>query len=654
MFNRREEAMKTLSGQPLGCRTARALLLGLVLLFPSGQASTQAPPRPKEAEDPFNRINATVLENGKVVEFSSSDLPAAAVSQRAAEAEISLNTGKPDAIGEPTREKIHPLLRNMISARAAAGEKEPVIITFRENIRIPRFPQPEVNEPRTSEANRAARDRASEITREIMARRAPTYNRLTAELRDRHQAEVLQTFWLTNAMLVRMPLNAVARLAQSDDVLFIEPEQTLDAPPQDTNPNNDVDDGRARMNSDPYFFCCGRDGWIGLLDTGVRFTHTLFTLPSHIEFREDCTSGTCGSTPDPADDCWNHGTSTAAIITGNGNLGNAYRGVTAITLDSFKVYPTFKVNPAATLCGGLNQAAALAAFQSAVQVGDRVIVAQMQGIGNDQSSISLAGDAAFDAGAVVIAANGNNGPSFSTVNTPANAHKVIGVGDYDAETLALITTQSRGPAPDGRTKPDILAPTRTETASNGSDTALRVFWDTSGATPYAAGAAALVHNLLRCAPAVASGTPCDSSFSIDPGQVYAYLILSGQQPYPFDNITGAGQLILPAAGQTWWGKVSVGDQATVDIPLSVSGTSPNTLDAALWWPETATQAHNDIDLDLVDPGGAIQDISMSIDSVFERARVAGPVAAGTWKLRLRGYSVPAGPQTVYWAAYVRR
>jgi hypothetical protein len=468
-----------------------------------------------------------------------------------------------------------------------------------------------------------------------MARRAPTYNRLTAELRDRHQAEVLQTFWLTNAMLVRMPLNAVARLAQSDDVLFIEPERTLDVPPQDTNNNNDVDDGRARMSSDPYFPCCGTGGWIGLLDTGIRATHTLLTNPSHIAFREDCTSGTCGGTPNPADDCWNHGTSTAAIITGNGNLGNAYRGVTAATLDSFKVYPA--------ACGGLNTTAVLAAFQRAVQVLDRVIVAEMQGSGNDQSSISLAGDAAFDAGAVVIAANGNNGPNAGTVNTPANAHKVIGVGNYDVQTLAQILSQSRGAAPDGRIKPDIQAPTNTETASSASDTALRVFTGTSGATPYAAGAAWLVRTFLR-------GT----SFSIDPGQVYSFLILSGQQPYPFDNTTGAGRLILPTNGQAWWGKVSVGNQATVDIQLSISGASSNTLDAALWWPETATQAHNDIDVRLVDPGGTIQDASVSFSSVFERARVAGPVAAGTWKLRLRGFSVPAGPQTVYWAAHVRR
>lgn len=62
--------------------------------------------------------------------------------------------------------------------------------------------------------------------------------------------------------------------------------------------------------------------------------------------------------------------------------------------------------------------------------------------------------------------------------------------------------------------------------------------------------------------------------------------------------------------------------------------------------------HNDIDLYLIDPSGAVRASSVSIPSVFERARVSGRVAAGTWQLRIRGYNVN-GTQTVYWAAHVR-
>jgi len=278
-----------------------------------------------------------------------------------------------------------------------------------------------------------------------------------------------------------------------------------------------------------------------------------------------------------------------------------------------------------------------------------VIVAEMQGGGDDLSAISAAADAAFDAGAVTIAANGNNGPNASTVNTPANAHRVIGVGNFDVQTQNQVASQSRGPAPDGRFKPDIQAPTNTETASSASDTAFQSFGGTSGATPYAAGAAALLRNWLR-------GT----AGTIDPGQVYAQLILSGQQPYPFNNTSGAGPLRLPTNGWAWWGKVSVADGQTIDIPLPISGGNANTLDGALWWPEYAFrlpfigrfEIHNDVDLHLVDPGGVVRASSVSIPSVFERARVGGAVANGTWKLRIRGYRV-SGTQTVYWAAHVR-
>lgn len=386
----------------------------------------------------------------------------------------------------------------------------------------------------------------------------------------------------------------------------------------------------------------------------MRFTHTQFNSPSNIAFRYDCINGGANcNTPGPAfnpnDDCWNHGTSSAGIITANANQGNAFRGVTGITLDSLKVYPT-SFNAATGACNGfLSTTASIRGFERAVEILDRVIVAEMRGSGNYLSSISVAADNAFDAGAVIIAANGNNGPGAATVNSPANAHRVLGVGNFDVQTLSQINGQSRGPTPDNRFKPDIQAPTNTRTASATNDTALRNFGGTSGATPYAAGAAALLRNWLR-------GT----SSTIDPGQVYAQMILSGQTAYPFNNTSGAGPIQLPTNGRAWWGKVTVSNGQTIEISLPISGASANTLDGALWWPEGALsigpftfESHNDIDLSLIDPSGSTRDSSLSIPSVFERARVSGTLVNGTWKLRIRGYSVASGPQTVYWAAHVR-
>jgi serine protease AprX len=51
------------------------------------------------------------------------------------------------------------------------------------------------------------------------------------------------------------------------------------------------------------------------------------------------------------------------------------------------------------------------------------------------------------------------------------------------------------------------------------------------------------------------------------------MILAGQQPYPFNNTSGAGPLQLPTDGWAWWGKVSVSNGMTIDIPLNISAAS---------------------------------------------------------------------------------
>jgi serine protease AprX len=591
--------------------------------------------RSRESEDPFNQIHAALIEKARVAKYSATELPREAVTQ----VEIAKKAAT-DAVEPRESERIHPLLRQWIAERP--GDSEPLVITLRDDARMPRFPEPAITEQRDSSTNRKLQARAVEIVGEAKARHAERHKQFAEELGKQAQewkggVQLIESFWLVNALLVKAPLAVVPWLLKREDVLYVEPQHSGERPPA-----NDIAAGRGDIVSDPYFNLGQTGGWIGLLDTGARFSHTLFNSPSHIAFRRDCVNGgadcNTGTSLNPNDDCWNHGTSTTAIITGNNNLGNGSRGVTGITLDSFKVYPSPTAPGGA--CIGLDQGAVLRGFQAAVAVLDRVIVAEMQAGGDQNSAISTAANAAFDAGVVVIAANGNNGPGASTVNAPANARRVIGVGNFDVATLAQVASQSRGPTADGRFKPDIQAPTNSVSASNASDTATQTFGGTSGATPYGAGAAALLRNWLR-------GT----SFSIDPGQVYAQMILSGQQPYPFNNTTGAGPLKLPTDGWAWWGKVTIGSGQTINIPLGINGPSTNTFDGALWWPE-GTSGHNDVDLYLVDPSGNVRASSISSASVYERARVAGSVANGTWTLRIVAYNV-SGTQTVYFAAHVR-
>jgi hypothetical protein len=529
---------------------------------------------------------------------------------------------QPNALTRPG--KVEPRLVRQAEEAGATDKRVRVLITFEEDQQVPRMPEPLIGEPRNSSANVAAKSRADAQVASLRSRRADGYRRIRADLA-RHGANVVEEFWLIKGVTAELPLKALDALANRADVRHIELEDTGIAPPADADTANDVDDARAVMRTDPYFGLNQTAGWIGLLDTGVRATHTLFNTPSNLAFREDLTNPT---SPNPDDDCWNHGTSSAAIISGNSNLGFAFRGVSGIAVDSFKVYPSG--------CGGLNGTAAVNGFQRAVNVLDRVIVAEMQAGGNETSAISVAADAAFDAGAVVIAANGNNGSAASTVNVPAVAQKVLGIGAIDVKSLTTPAYQSRGPAGDGRFKPDIQAPTNVETASSATSTATQVFTGTSAATPHAAGAAALIRNFLR------GGTG-----DVEPGAVYAHMIMSGTIAYPFTNTSGAGRVKLPVGGSFWRGSSSVGNAQTIDIPIGLPATN-DVLNAAIWWPE-APASHNDIDLSLVDPSGVVRASSPSSAGVYERVSVNGPIAGGTWKLRLRGYNVPSGPQPVYWA-----
>ena len=595
----------------------------------------------REVEDDFDQVFLEEWESGKPVRTTVDR-----VGKRYKEAPT---RKKADVDAEPRPlSRIHPLVEKWLNNKEG-DEVVEVIVSVAEYVKIPRFPEPDIRKPREAEINKKALQRSQEIMREITQKREEHNQKIRKTITE-VGGKTIDEYWLVPAIRVALPLKSIERLLEFNEILYIEPVQTQDFPPANGNSDDDVNDARALIQSDPYFNQGLTGGWIGLLDTGVHRSHELLSSPNRIALWRDCTSSTANCTGgNPDDGCWNHGTSAAGIISGNNNQGNPQRGVTGIQVDSWKVYPD-STNSSGGCNGGLNTNATVRAFEQAVLWIDRIIVAEMQGSGNESSTISQAADAAFDAGSSVIAANGNNGSAGSTVNVPANAHKVIGVGAFDTESGTQYGNQSRGPTNDNRFKPDIQTPNRSETASTGcgfgspctplSNTANRVFGGTSGAVPYGGAAAALARNWMRRVG------------QTDPGHVYARLIVSGQDPYPFDNIVGAGRIRLPVNGYSWWGKVSIGNGEVVEIPLNVTRSSANNLDGAIWWPESVSN-HNDIDLRIVSHSGSTMDSSVSIPSVFERARADGSVATGVWKLRINGYSVSGGQQTVYYNATVR-
>jgi hypothetical protein len=532
------------------------------------------------------------------------------------------------------RDKVQPALRQLL-ASAPSAERHQLIVGFAEHLVIPRFPEPVGDEPRGSARNRAQQAKSDQLVQSIRANREARYAQLEGMLAGLGAGiEVRERYWLTSALLVEAPLGAVERIAGLPDVVSVELRYSGEPPPQQAAT---VANARQAINSDPYFSLGVHDTWVGLLDTGVHAAHRLLSNPSNLGLLRDCVTGgadcNTGANLDP-DDVQNHGTATAAIITANSRMQDPFRGVTASRVDSYRVYTPHSVDRAAAKRG----------FQAAVDMLDKVVIAEIQAGGDDRSDLAQAADNAYDSGVAVIAANGNYGPNPSTVRSPANAHKVIGVGAYSIATGVQCPDQSRGPARDGRVKPDLQAPTDSVTATNNPLQETAPFGGTSGATPYVGGAAALLRSWLKMA-----GAP-----EPEPGLVYALLILFTQHNGVLDQTIGAGRLALRIDGVLSFGVLDVPSNHHVDLPDVVAG-GVQTADAAIWWPEVAgdPDPHNTVTLSLVDPAGTIQASSEDAGSVFQRCSVGGGLAAGSWSVRVRGVSVAPPSQRVFWAAFTQ-
>jgi len=671
---------------------------------PAGQLATIVPPPACEGIDlsgsPTNEVAMVEVEGGEVV---SSTAGAQVTFVDAPIDPRPTATPFPEPLPE---QKVHPVLLNWLNDQEQYPPTRPitVVVSLEENLEIPRFPsaRPEyaadnavpgtpggtagLGTPDGTAAPGAPADGAGPqppsdpidqpvkactdaLIEAIRSERAGDYTTIIDRLEEVYDATRLDYdpatkdidfgFWLNRAVLVTLPIGQVLALAGDDDlaVEFIEPENAEERPPQSiafaqgtTASGNTIVDAR-RVISDSWYSAYRELGTIAMLDTGIFRQHTSFD-DAEVGVSYDCVNGdgTClnhNNSPvyDADDSCWNHGTASADILVGN-------VGMTDMRLNSLKVYSTDVDGELCTDSAGL--AGAERAFEAAFsQAQAHVILAEMQDSTGESAALAQAADNAFKAGRPVIAPMGNVDQLYNlTVASPAIAHRVIAVGGFDVTDLGRrpIQVQRLGHAPDGRIKPDLLAPTNSVAATNEVNPSHEVYGGTSGAAPYVAGAAALLWNRLR-------GT----SPNIDPGLVYAFLILSGQTPYDdslemvggFARDTGAGPIRLPRDGRLWSGvadlKPSPPSARTAVIDL-ILPTGTKVLDAALWWPEYHYVPHNNIDAFLLD-GSTERAASTSEASVFERLRVESPAPAGAWKLRIQAINVDANGQFVYWAAY---
>ena len=244
--------------------------------------------RTENAKDTINLINSVHIKNGKSSNFSVTQIPWYSFSKEPFKLKV---TKKEKKIPQRV-DKIHPVLKKMLRKKTGKLEKQQVIISFRENLTfLPSFPHLDLRESVNSRGNRSMLRASKNLVQEIRGKREDTYKKLQERYLQGRDVHVLRTYWLSNALLVELSLDKVKTLAKSDEVIYIEPRFAGDVPPSDGNALNDLFESRTFMNSDNYFNIGLNGATIGLLDTGIRSSHTLFNAQSNLGFLGDCVNG---------------------------------------------------------------------------------------------------------------------------------------------------------------------------------------------------------------------------------------------------------------------------------------------------------------------------------------------------------------------------
>jgi len=118
---------------------------------------------------------------------------------------------------------------------------------------------------------------------------------------------------------------------------------------------------------------------------------------------------------------------------------------------------------------------------------------------------------AVEQGIIPVIAAGNEGPEPGTIGTPGWLDEVLTVGAYDPITGEVAEYSSRGPTPDKRVKPDVIAPgggypdhgihnaivNMLDKAGDGVENRYSPIQGTSMATPHAAGLVACAVQMYR-------------------------------------------------------------------------------------------------------------------------------------------------------------
>jgi serine protease AprX len=315
--------------------------------------------------------------------------------------------------------------------------------------------------------------------------------RLRPTLEGREGVKVRRALWLTRSLAVETDAATLVELAERDDVANVAHDKQmimicLDA----SRPLIRADQVENNLN------IIGRGVRVAVLDTGVDFTHPALAAVMGGQF--DFTGTGVG-------DLHGHGTHCAGVVASN---DRTRRGIApGVVLSDYK---HLDASGSGSASGGI------AAIQQSVTDGIAVSsnswgASHANGLWTCPDGTCVfctAANAAVAVGQIFVVAAGNdNNDSCATYDThlgcPGNAADVITVGG-STKSDGLYDSSSLGPTPDGRAKPDIVAPgvdivsARSSIGSDmdGQAPVVDGIWceatGTSMSTPHVSGVAALM------------------------------------------------------------------------------------------------------------------------------------------------------------------
>jgi subtilisin family serine protease len=423
--------------------------------------------------------------------------------------------------------------------------------------------------------------------------------------------------------------------------------------------------------NDTFEGLTGRGVIVNIADTGIDETHPAFE--GRIVFKSEppgfnATNDTAG-----------HGTHVAGIVAGNGSwrdqdtnrTDGQYAGVApGAGLVAQLVFTLFKTTTQLSqdaVAGGafVNSnswgAAVGGSYTSTAQAYDELV---LDANGRDPGSPQMA----------YVFASGNAGPGRQTVDSPGSAKNVITVGSVGGTNSSSNTVSgfsSRGPAADGRLKPDVVAPgagiTSARTFNSGCSggylgCSYKSLGGTSMSTPAVAGAAALFTQWYQ-----------EGNGRLPSAAMVKASLIAGATPLP---------------GYTWpdyaqgWGRVNISRTVNEgptfrhldwdeDTALTLSGRtnvtyrvfagSDEELRVVLVWSDVAGTTSsskaliNDLDLEVRAPDGtvlpgnlfqggySVPGTTRDAGNNTEVVRVRAP-QRGIWEITVSGATLPSGDQ----------